>query len=78
MQQTIDMRCEEITQLARNNQEMEQSWTATMTANTTLRAQLSLAESSFTAEQRDASTRLQEDLRLQNELSVYASKGAVF
>ena len=48
-----------------------------MTANATLRAQLSLVESSFTAEQRDASTRLQEDLRLRNELSVYASRDAV-
>ena len=48
-----------------------------MNANVTLRAQLNLAESSFTAEQRDASTHLQEDLRLRNELSVYASRDAV-
>ena len=41
-----------------------------MTTNNTLRAQLSLAESSFTAEQRDASARLQEDLSLRNELSM--------
>jgi hypothetical protein len=77
LQQTINMRCEEITQLTRTNEEMQQSWTTTMNANVTLRAQLSLAESSFTAEQRDASTRLPEDLRLRNELSVYASRDAV-
>ena len=77
LQQIINMRCEEITQLTRASEEMQQSWTATVTANATLRAQLSLAESSFTAEQRDASTRLQEDLRLRNELSVYASRDAV-
>jgi hypothetical protein len=78
LQQIVNMRGEEITQLTQTNEEMQQSWTATMNANVTLRAQLGLAESSFTAEQRDASTRLQEDLRLRNELSVYASRDAVF
>jgi hypothetical protein len=77
LQQIINMRCEEITQLTRANEEMQQSWTTRMTANATLRAQLSLAESSFTAEQRDASTRLQEDLRLRNELSVYALRDSI-
>jgi predicted nucleic acid-binding Zn-ribbon protein len=73
LQQTINMRCEEITQLTRTNEEMQQSWTTTMNANVSLRAQLSLAESSFNAEQRDASTRLQEDVRLRNELSMCLS-----
>ena len=53
----------EIAQLKRANAEMKQSWGATMTMNNTLSAQLNLAESSFTAEQRDASARLQEYLR---------------
>ena len=78
LQQTINMRCEEITQLTRTNEEMKQSWTATMTANNTLRAQLNLAESSFTAEQRDASARLQEDLRLRNELSMCISRESIW
>ena len=43
----------------------------------TLRALPNFVESAFTSEQRDASTRLQEDLRLRNELSVYASRDAV-
>jgi hypothetical protein len=77
LQQIINMRCEEITQLTRTNEETQQSWTTTMYANVTLRAQLNLAESSFTVEQRDASTRLQEDLCLRNELSAYASRDAV-
>ena len=77
LQQIINMRCEEITQLTRTNEEMQQSWATTMNTNVSLRAQLSLAESSFTAEQRDASTRLQEDLRLRNELSVYVSRDAI-
>ena len=58
----------------RANEGMKQSWNATMTTNNTLRAQLNLAESSFTAEQRDASARLQEDLRLRNELSMCISR----
>ena len=64
------MHREEIVQLKRSNDEMTESWNATMTTNSTLRAQLNLAESSFTAEQRDASARLQEDLHLRNELSM--------
>ena len=58
LQPTINMHCEEIMQLKRANEEMKQSWNAAMTTNNTLRAQLKLAESSFTAEQRDASARL--------------------
>ena len=73
LQQTINMHREEIVQLKRSNDEMKESWNATMTTNRTRRAQLNLAESSFTVEQRDASARLQEDLRLRSELSMYWS-----
>jgi hypothetical protein len=78
LQQTINMHCEEITQLKRANEDMKQSWNATMTMNNTLRAQLNLAESSFTAEQRDASAPLQEDLRLRNELSMCIGRESTF
>ena len=79
LQHTINMHCEEITQRMQANEDMKQSWTATMTTNNTLRAQLNLAESSFTAEQRDASARrLQEDLRLRNELSMCISRESMW
>ena len=39
------------------------------TANRALSAQLALVESTCTSEQRDASTRLSEDLRLRSELA---------
>ena len=70
LQQTINIHREEIVQLKHSNDKMTESWNATTTTNNTLRAQLTLAESSFTAEQRDASARLQEYLRLRNELSM--------
>ena len=49
-----------------------------MTAKNKLRAQLNLVESSFTAEQRDASARLQEDLRLRNEPSMCTSRESIW
>ena len=69
LQQTIVMRCEEITQLTRSNEEVKQSWKQTTIANSALRTQLNLVESTLTSEQRDASTRLSEDLRLRSELA---------
>jgi hypothetical protein len=72
------MHCEEIVQLKRSNDEMKESWNVTMTTNDTLRAQLNLVESSFTAEQRDASARLQEDLRLRNELSMCIGRESIW
>ena len=74
LQQNNVMHREEITQLNRSNEEMKDSWNHMTTTNSTLRAQLNLAESTFTSEQRDASARLQEDLRLRNELSVCLSR----
>ena len=68
LQQTTNMHREEIVQLKRSNDEMKESWNVSMTTNKTLRAQLNVAESSFTVEHRDASARLQEDLRLRHEL----------
>ena len=62
----------------RANEEMKQSWNSTVMTNNTLRAQLNLVESSFTAEQRDASARLQEDLRLRNELSMYVARESIW
>ena len=53
---------------------MKESWNVITTTDNTLRSQLNLAESSFTVEQRDASARLQEDLRLRSELSMYMSR----
>ena len=49
-----------------------------MTTNNTLRAQLNLAESSFTTEQRDASARPQEDFRLRNELSMCMGRESIW
>ena len=72
------MHREEIVQLKHSNDEMKESWNATMTTNNSLRAQLNLAESPFTAEQRDASTRLREDLRLRNELSMCMGRKAIW
>ena len=69
MQQTIVMHREEITQLTRSNEDMKESWNHMTTTNSALRAQLNLAESTFTSEQRDASTHLHEDLCLRSELS---------
>ena len=48
------------------------------TTSSTLRAQLNLVESTFTSEQRDASARLQEDLRLRNELSMCLGREAIW
>jgi len=78
LQQTINMHREAIVQLKRSNDEMKESWNAAMTTNHTLRAQLNLAESSFTVEQRDASARLQEDLRSSNELSMCMGREAIW
>ena len=47
-------------------------------ANSPLRAQLSLAESSFTSEQRDASARLSEDARLRGELAACLARETVW
>ena len=75
LQHTINLHCEEIAQLKRANAEIQQSWNATMTTNNTLSAQLNLAESSFTAEQRDASARLQEYLSFEKRtFDVYWSR----
>ena len=57
---------------------MKESWNVITTTNCTLRAQLNLAESSFTTEQRDASARLQEDLCLRNELSMGIGREVVW
>jgi chromosome segregation ATPase len=78
LQQTINMHCQEITQLMRAIEEIQQSWNATMTMNNTLLAQLNLVESSFTAEQRDAPARLQEDHRLRNELAMCIGREVVW
>ena len=42
LQQTINMHREDIVQLNHSNDEMKQSWNATMRTNNTLRAQLKL------------------------------------
>ena len=76
LQQTINVHREEIVQLKRANEEMKESWNVAMTTNNTLRAQLNLAEWPFTAEQRDASARLQQYLRLRNELSMRMAREA--
>jgi hypothetical protein len=39
LQQTIVMRCEEITQLASSNNELKKAWNQMTTADSTLRAQ---------------------------------------
>ena len=57
---------------------MKESWNLTMTTNNTLCAQLNVAESSFTAEQRGASARLHQDLRLRNELSMCIGREAIW
>ena len=49
-----------------------------MTTNNTLRAQMNLAESSFAVEQRDASARLQEYLRLRNELAMCLGRETIW
>ena len=72
------MHREEIVQLKHSNDEMRESWTATMTTDNTLHAQLNLAESSFTAEQRDAFARLRGDLRLRNELSMCMGREVIW
>ena len=78
LQQTVNMHREEIVHLKRSTDEMTESWNVAMTTNTTLRVQLNLAESSFTTEQRDASTRLQADLRLRNERSMRMGREAMW
>jgi multidrug resistance efflux pump len=78
LQQTIATHCEDITQLNRSTEEMKESWNRMTTTNSALRAQLNLAESTFTSEQRDASTRLQEDLGLRSELSECLSRETVW
>ena len=75
LQQTIVMHREEITQL---NREIKESRNHMTTTNSTLRAPLNLAESTFTSEQRDVSTRLQEDLRLRNQLLTRLSRETVW
>ena len=71
LQQFIALPCEDIAQLNRFNEEMKESWNIMTATNSTLRAQLNLAESTFTSEQRDASARLQEDLCLRT-VSMYS------
>jgi acetolactate synthase small subunit len=78
LQKTINTHREEIVQLNRSNEEMKESWNVITTTNSTLRAQLNLVELSFTAEQRDASARLQEDLRLRNELAMCISRESIW
>ena len=78
LQQAINLHREEIVQLKRSNDEVKESWNVTMTTNSTLRAQLSLDESSFATEQRDASARLQEYMRLRNELSMCMGREAIW
>ena len=68
LQQAIVMHREEITQLTRSNAEMKESWNHMTTTNSALGAQLTLAESTFTSEQRGGYTRLPEDLCLRSEL----------
>ncbi len=48
LQQTSVTRCAEITQLTRSNNMIKESWNQMTTANSALRAQPYLAESSFT------------------------------
>ena len=72
------MRCEEITQLIRSNEEMKQSWNQMTTANSDPRSRFNLVGSTFTSEQRDASTRLSEDLRLGNALAACLARETVW
>ena len=74
LQQTIVMRCEETTQLTR----FKESWNQMKIANGAISARLNLVESAFTSERRDASTRLNEDLRLRSELAACLARETVW
>ena len=50
------------------NDDIKASWNRFNTANVALRAQLSVADMVHSSEQRDSSTRTDDDIRIRNEL----------